>query len=383
MIVFGKTIYKDPYLTLLPPLAEGDYNTLKADISERGLIVPIVIDEQNNIIDGHNRLRIAAELNLTEIPFDIRVNLSEEEKQQLALDLNLHRRHLDKEQRAGFALQMKQQGMSYPQIAEKLGVDPKTVWNDVNRTLENSKVELPPTTGKDGKTRPATMPKTSVITRNQREANRAVKMLENAPELPGFALTITDLKREVKRQEKQDRIETVQAAELPLDTFHVLAVDPPWSYGRQGDPTHRAANPYPQMTVEEICAFPVATLAHDDCVLWLWTTNAYMREAYQVADAWGFQVKTILTWVKDRMGTGDWLRGQTEHCLMAIKGRPVVNLTNQTTVISGPLREHSRKPDEFFELVNTLCPGKKAELFAREAREGWTVYGNQLHTFNG
>ena len=126
---------------------------------------------------------------------------------------------------------------------------------------------------------------------------------------------------------------------------------------------------------------PVSGLAYDDWILWLWTTNAYMREAYQVADAWGFQVKTILTWAKDRMGTGDWLRGQTEHCLMAVKGKPVVTLTNQTTVIHGPLREHSRKPDEFFQLVNTLCPGEKAELFAREAREGWTVYGNQLHTF--
>lgn len=382
MIVFGKTIYKDPYLSLLPPLSESDYNTLKDDISERGLIVPIVIDEQNNIIDGHNRLRIAAELGLTEIPFDIRLNLSEEEKRQLALDLNLHRRHLDKEQRAGFALQMRQNGMSYRAIGDKLGVTPMTAREDIKSTVQNYTVDLPQViTGRDGKQRPATMPKTSVITRNQREANRAVKMLESVVDLPALALTITDLKREFKRQEKQERIAAVEAAELPLDTFHVIAVDPPWDYGRQDDPTHRSANPYPQMTIEEICAMGVPGLAHDDCILWLWTTNAFMREAYQVADAWGFQVKTILTWEKDNLGTGDWLRGKTEHCLMAVKGKPVVNLTNQATIIHGPLREHSRKPDEFFELVNTLCPGKKAELFAREAREGWVIYGNQLHTF--
>jgi hypothetical protein len=105
----------------------------------------------------------------------IRVNLSEEEKRQLALDLNLHRRHLDKGQRAGFALQMRQNGMSYRTIGEKLGVDPVTVMNDIKSTVENSTVQKLPQviTGKDGKTRPATMPKTSVITRNQREANRA------------------------------------------------------------------------------------------------------------------------------------------------------------------------------------------------------------------
>lgn len=381
MITFGKTIYKTPYLDLLPALSDSERETLKNDIADRGVIIPVVIDEQSNVIDGNNRLSIAAELGLTDVAFDIRIGLSEAEKRQLALDLNLHRRHLDREQRKEFSVQMKQNGMSYPQIAEMLNTSPMTVYRDVQSTLSFDKVELPPSTGKDGKTRPATMPKTSIITRDQREVNRATKLLENVATLPAGTLTLTDLKREVKRQDRQERIEAVEAAELPLDAFHVIAVDPPWSYGRQGDPTHRAANPYPQMTIEEICAMPVSGLAHDDCILWLWTTNAYMSEAYQVAEAWGFEVKTILTWVKDRMGTGDWLRGQTEHCLMAIKGRPVVNLTNQTTVINGPLREHSRKPDEFFELVNTLCPGKKAELFAREAREGWTVYGNQLHTF--
>ncbi|MGA2513319.1 MAG: MT-A70 family methyltransferase, partial [Candidatus Limnocylindrales bacterium] len=89
----------------------------------------------------------------------------------------------------------------------------------------------------------------------------------------------------------------------------------------------------------------------------------------------GFEPKTILTWAKDRMGTGDWLRGQTEHCLMCVRGHPTVTLTNQTTLLHGPMREHSRKPDEFFTLVESLCPGSKLELFAREARPGWAAWG--------
>jgi N6-adenosine-specific RNA methylase IME4 len=137
---------------------------------------------------------------------------------------------------------------------------------------------------------------------------------------------------------------------------------------------------YPTMTVREIGAVKVP--ADDNCIVWLWTTNAFMRQAYQVLDAWGFQDKTILTWVKNRIGVGNWLRGQTEHCILAVKGRPVVQLTNQSTVLHAPGREHSRKPEEFYRLVEGLCPARvRLELFAREKREGWTCAGAEVAKF--
>jgi N6-adenosine-specific RNA methylase IME4 len=129
------------------------------------------------------------------------------------------------------------------------------------------------------------------------------------------------------------------------------------------------------MTLAAIAALPVEAMAHDDAVLWLWTTNAFLDEAFDVVRAWGFQPKTVLTWAKDRMGVGDWLRGQTEHCLLAARGHPTITITGQTTLLHGPVREHSRKPDEFFALVEALCPGSKVELFAREARPGWQAWG--------
>src|ERR1019366_5097214 len=161
-----------------------------------------------------------------------------------------------------------------------------------------------------------------------------------------------------------------EPAPPPSGPFRVMAIDPPWKYGsRADDPTHRSRNPDPRLTLDQIKALPVGEKAHPDgCILWLWTTNAFIWEVRACLDAWGFECKTILTWVKDRMGTGDWLRGRTEHCLMAIRGKPIVTLTNQTTVISGPLREHSRKPDEFYALVESLCPGNKGEWFARQER---------------
>jgi N6-adenosine-specific RNA methylase IME4 len=174
-----------------------------------------------------------------------------------------------------------------------------------------------------------------------------------------------------------------EPAPLPAGPFRVIVIDPPWSYAnRATDTTHRAANPYPSMSLEEIAALPVAQHAHDDAVLWLWATNAHLPNAFAIVEGWGFEYKTLLTWAKDRMGTGDWLRGQTEHCLLCTRGQPTITLTNQTTLFHGPLREHSRKPDEFYALVEALCPGSKLELFARQQRPGWTVHGNQTKHFS-
>ncbi len=104
-----------------------------------------------------------------------------------------------------------------------------------------------------------------------------------------------------------------------------------------------------------------------------------MREAFTVLDAWGFKQKTILTWAKDRMGTGDWLRGQTEHCLLAVRGKPVVELTNQTTLLHGPLRANSQKPVEFYDFIERLCPAPRyAYLFSRYGHnEKWDCHGDE------
>jgi N6-adenosine-specific RNA methylase IME4 len=162
--------------------------------------------------------------------------------------------------------------------------------------------------------------------------------------------------------------------------YRVIVADPPWPYEiRKDDPSHRATHPSPQMSIAQICALSVAPIAHTDCLLWMWTTNHHMREAFTVLDVWGFVQKTILTWAKDRMGTGDWLRGQTEHCLLAVRGKPVVELTNQTTLLHGPLRANSQKPGEFYDFVEKLCPAPRyAYLFSRyKHNEKWDCHGDE------
>jgi N6-adenosine-specific RNA methylase IME4 len=192
------------------------------------------------------------------------------------------------------------------------------------------------------------------------------------------------LKEEAREQEISEIKETIETNQFipPEGLFNVISIDPPWPYGTEYDPNgRRSANPYPEMSLDEIeqLSLPAA----EDCILWLWTTHKFMRYAFRILDTWGFRDVAILTWEKDRMGLGSWLRSSSEFCIMAVKGKPIVNLTNQTTVIHGPMREHSRKPDEFYLMVNELCPGYKLDWFSREAREGWAVFGIESEKFNG
>src|SRR6202051_1405267 len=97
--------------------------------------------------------------------------------------------------------------------------------------------------------------------------------------------------------------------------------------------------------------------------------------------SWGFEYRTLLTWVKDRMGTGEWLRGQTEHCMLAVRGKPVFLHGSHATVLEAARREHSRKPEEFYALVEATSPGGKLELFSRQQRQQWQAFGNQTRLF--
>ena len=178
-------------------------------------------------------------------------------------------------------------------------------------------------------------------------------------------------------------------------TYSCLVIDPPWFYQlRTKDETHRNRIPYPPMKIEEILALPIPDLCDPGgAVLWLWYTNNHMIEASDCLCHWGFDLKTILTWEKvsksgqTRIGTGHWLRNCTEHCALAVKGKVPSflhskTLTNQPTIIKAERREHSRKPEEFYQLVEHFCLGSKLELFARQRREGWDCWGNEVDKFS-
>lgn len=176
--------------------------------------------------------------------------------------------------------------------------------------------------------------------------------------------------------------------------YQCVVIDPPWFYKlRANDKTHRNRIPYQPMKIEEILALPIPQVScHTGSILFLWFTNNHMIEASQCLQTWGFTLKTILTWEKvtasgtTHLGTGHWLRNATEHCALAVRGNVKAfagnTLTNQSSLLHARRREHSRKPDEFYQLVETLCPAmSKLEMFARESRQGWDCWGNEVKKF--
>ena len=149
--------------------------------------------------------------------------------------------------------------------------------------------------------------------------------------------------------------------------------------------TGRSACPYPETSLELIAVDgdrEIVAKAADNAILWLWVPNKFLRHCFPLLDRWGFEEKSCLVWVKDSMKTGRWLRGKHEICVMAVRGSPGITLTNQTTVLEGKAREHSRKPEEFYPFVESLCEGQRRyDRFAREQRAGWFCGGNDASRF--
>lgn len=199
-------------------------------------------------------------------------------------------------------------------------------------------------------------------------------------------LTEADLLRMARQASDRERRDKPAPVSLPEGVYSVVVIDPPWQYSRGEDTTHRGRTPYPTMSLDEIGLdienkLIVPGRLAEDAVIWIWTTNAFMHEAYHLLERWGVEPKTVLTWAKPKMGVGNWLRGQTEHCILSIRGKPIVRLTNQTTLLAAPAREHSRKPDEFYALVDQLCVGPKLDWYSREPRDGWAQFGNEPEAF--
>jgi N6-adenosine-specific RNA methylase IME4 len=144
------------------------------------------------------------------------------------------------------------------------------------------------------------------------------------------------------------------------------------------------ANHYPPMSLDEIKALPVAKLAFKDCVLFLWTTVPLLRTTFDVLDAWRFEYQSGLAWDKEIPGLGYWVRGQHELLLLATKGKPPLPATENvpSSVMRERRREHSRKPEVSYAIIERMFPDlPKLELFARQKRPGWDVWGNETDKF--
>jgi N6-adenosine-specific RNA methylase IME4 len=176
--------------------------------------------------------------------------------------------------------------------------------------------------------------------------------------------------------------------------FSTILADPPWQFqNRTGKmaPEHKRLSRYPTMNLDEIKKLPVAKVADNRAHLYLWVPNALLAEGLEVMKSWGFTYKSNIIWYKvrkdggpDRRGVGFYFRNVTEVILFGVRGKNVRTLQpgrSQENMIVTRKREHSRKPDEQYNLIESCSSGPYLELFGRGSREGWVTWGNQAEEY--
>ena len=177
-----------------------------------------------------------------------------------------------------------------------------------------------------------------------------------------------------------------------LGRFGTILADPPWQFtNRTGKmaPEHKRLLRYPTMTLDDIMTLPVKQLSLAQSHLYLWVPNALVLEGLEVMKHWGFTYKTNLVWYKirkdggpDGRGVGFYFRNVTELILFGVRGslRTQAPGRRQVNIITSQKREHSRKPDELYSIIEECSPGPYLELFARRSRRGWKQWGNEIST---
>jgi N6-adenosine-specific RNA methylase IME4 len=370
------------------PLVEGqEFAELTADIAEHGLHEPIVLYEEK-VLDGRNRYR-ACEAAGVEPRFE---SYTGDDPVSYVISLNLRRRHLDESQRAMVAAKLATLKLGDNQHSEGPSIE------EASRLLNvgHASVERAKTVQRDGAAglvhaveqgAVSVSAAADVATLPVQEQQEIVARGEG--EILKAASEIRAKKAEIRRAERIKKLAEISNANSPIPQnrrYPIIYADPPWQFRVYDENSsiaseHGAAGVhYPCISTDAICALPVKELATDAAALFLWTTAPHLPEALQVVAAWGFEYKTHAVWIKDWIGVGFWVRNQHEILLVAARGdMPTPSPARRpSSVIVAPRREHSRKPDEAYELVERMYPDlPKIELFARQAREGWDAWGNE------
>ena len=165
--------------------------------------------------------------------------------------------------------------------------------------------------------------------------------------------------------------------------YQTIYADPPWNESGGGKIKRGADRHYSLMKTKDIIALPVSKIADDNCHLYLWVTNNFLKDGLAVMDEWGFRYITTITWMKDRIGLGQYYRGITEHCLFGVKGKlpyKIINNKRQQgrTGFYAEKTIHSEKPIEMRQMIEKVSYEPRIELFAREEIDGWDCWGKEV-----
>jgi N6-adenosine-specific RNA methylase IME4/ParB-like chromosome segregation protein Spo0J len=360
----------------LPPPSAAELRALRESIAADGVLQPVVASagpaRLGEIADGRSRLSICSELGIA-CPHEERPFASEAAFTHFRLTTNLVRRELSIAERIRF-------GMALEPFERELASQRRAQAKGGRRGEKSLPVAVPE---EKGETRELVARRVGLKATTY---ERGAKVLsEGSPELVARLLaddeTVTSayrrLQEELKRDERRALAQALRENPPPPPNgrYTVVVVDPPWPL---------AGVPYPTMPLEEIAALPLPDLLTEDAVVWLWTTNGFLEHAIAIAtERWGLVKRQVVTWDKERPGRPTpWLTGQTEPCILLTRGKPVFEAGNATNLIRERTREHSRKPEAFYELVEKTCAARpRLEMFARERRAGFEPWGAEVDFF--
>ena len=375
---------KEEFKSLIPALTKEEFKQLEQNCLDEGIREKILL-WNGFIIDGHNRYEISLKWDL-EIQTETKHFKDEEAVKEWMILNQFGRRNLSNYQRSVLALQLEEvfskkakenqlsslkKGVSVPQISAKR--EPIETRKELSKVANVSHDTI------------------AKVKKIQEKATEEVKAKLSTGEV-SINAAYQEIKKEEKKEERieviQKQIEQIEKGDLPelKGLFDIVSVDPPWNYEGKTDKItsfdsigRRSANPYPEMSTNDIKKIKLPLM--DNAVVLLWTTHKFLPDAFEILKEWNLEYKATLIWNKEKMGMGAWFRMQCEFCLVAIKGKPYWENTKYRDIFKETRRQHSRKPDGFYDMINNITLGRKLDYFSRESRNGWEVFGNDINKF--
>jgi N6-adenosine-specific RNA methylase IME4/ParB-like chromosome segregation protein Spo0J len=372
-------------LAELFPLLEGDaFDRLAADIRDHGLLEPITLYE-GMILDGRNRWRACEAAGVKPHCLEYHPSAGQADPLGFVMSENLRRRHLDESQRAMVAARLaNMQRTDTLNRGSRSATLPNGAISQAD-AAEMLNVSTRAVTGAKAVQDKATPALIQAVDRGDIAVSVAAG-LAAAPESVQRQ-AVAEPKRAhvfVKQAARAERERELGARQLawPTKIYGVIYTDPPWPWTSYSQITGMDRAPiYPVMTPETIKAHDVQSIAAENCVLFLCATFPLLPLALEVMAAWGFAYKTGAAWDKQHGATGYWFTSRCELLLLGTRGQPPCPAPGEQwkNLISEAAREHSRKPDEAYLLIESYFPTlPKIELFARgAARRGWDAWGNE------
>lgn len=380
---------------LLPPLKPDELAALRDSIARDGVIVPVLVRTGGELIDGHHRRMVAAELGVP-CPEQL-TDVDDETADRWRLITNLARRHLTDHERwtmlAAIARPLVEQAQKEARERQGHGqTGPgrplEESASSSGRGLQSRDVAAAALADEIKRIGAPVLP----VSGKTLAAAMAYAELSDECKAPAVASTVhpsavlSQHRKDTARTERATTkatavalIEATPADDLDqLGTYDVLYVDPPWRYEHAPDDSRAVENHYPTMTLDALKA--LRPPAGDDAVLLMWATSPKLAEALDLMAAWEFDYRTSMVWVKDRIGMGYYARQRHELLLIGKRGdaRSPDEEDRPDSVIEAPRGAHSAKPPIVYDLIGRMFAGRtKVELFARTRRPGWAAWGNQ------